>query len=332
MIKSNLHRMLLRIVLCIGFNPCGFLCFGMISAETQNPINSRENFFPASAVNARYIPFQMAGKLIIIQARVDTIIGNFIIDTGCERLVLNQNYFNPKNGRRVLAAGNTGMVESAIVKKVDTLFIEQLKIPNVVAHIVDINHIEQSKKIKIIGILGYNVFEEFELFMDFQNKYIVLNRLDKKGQVMNRIMPVELPYDSIKFDLINHLIVIDGSVNKIPIRFTLDSGAEVNLIDRRVNRKILDSFSIIKRYALVGMGKEKVEVVAGTLNGVKCGNQLCAGMKTLLISIDEINKAIGVNVQGVLGFEFISERRLMINYKKQKLYFFPPQIRTSAIN
>jgi hypothetical protein len=76
-----------------------------------------------------------------------------------------------------------------------------------------------------------------------------------------------------------------------------------------------------------------MEVAAGTLTGVKCGNQLCSGMKTLLISIDEINKAKGVNVQGALGFEFIGERRLMINYKKQKLYFFPPQIRTSqAIN
>ena len=102
----------------------------------------------------------------------------------------------------------------------------------------------------------------------------------------------------------------------------LDSGAELNLLDRKVNRKVLDKFTIIKRVNLIGVGKNEVEVLAGALNEVQCGNQYSEKMNTLLTSLDEINQSFDVNVQGVLGYEFLKKRRVMINYQKRKLYFF----------
>src|SRR5215210_6965712 len=39
------------------------------------------------------IPFSRAGNLIVVQARADTIDGNFILDTGAPHLILNLTYF-----------------------------------------------------------------------------------------------------------------------------------------------------------------------------------------------------------------------------------------------
>jgi hypothetical protein len=55
---------------------------------------------------------------------------------------------------------------------------------------------------------------------------------------------------------------------------------------------------------------------------VHCGNQYSEKMNTLLTSLDEINQSFDVNVQGVLGYEFLKKRRVLINYQKRKLYFF----------
>jgi hypothetical protein len=104
----------------------------------------------------------------------------------------------------------------------------------------------------------------------------------------------------------------------------LDSGAELNLIDRGVNRRVLDQFSIIKRVNLVGVGKKEVEVLAGVMKEVYAGNQYSEKMNTLLTSLDEINQSFGTNVQGVLGYEFLKMRRVLVNYQKRKLYFFSP--------
>lgn len=284
--------------------------------------------FPEAArpnLNTIYIPFSLVGHLIVVQANADTLSGNFILDTGSERLVLNQQYFKPNTrDRAVVAAGNTGIVGSVTEMKVDTLLLDRLFIPNLRAHVADLSHIEEKKNARIIGILGFDVFEDFELFIDFQNSRIVLSRLDKHGVRVDSIRNWEIPYDSLKFELKKHVIIVDGYVNNVKLHLMLDSGAELNLIDRKTNRKALDRFTIIKRVNLIGMGKRQVEVIAGTLEDMKVGNEHCASMNTLLTSLDDINESFGVSLNGVLGYEFLSTRRVMINYKKRKLYFFDP--------
>ena len=115
-----------------------------------------------------------------------------------------------------------------------------------------------------------------------------------------------------------------AEVNGVKVKFILDSGAELNLIDRHINRKVLDKFTIIKRVNLIGVGQREVEVLAGVLHDVKCGNQYQEKMNTLLTSLDAINDGFEVQADGVMGYEFLKSRRTLINYKLKKIYFFNP--------
>ncbi len=284
--------------------------------------------FPEAAVadvNTIYIPFTLAGQLIMVQARVDTVEGYFMLDTGSEKLVLNQEYFETDDaGRRVVAVGNTGMVSDVTERRVDSLHISQLVLHDLDAHLVDLHHIELKKNIVLIGILGQEVYKDFEVFIDFQNRVIVLSRVDLKGARLDTVSRWETPYDSMEFELKHHLIIVETRINENRVRMILDSGAELNLIDRGVNRRVLDKFSIIKRVNLLGVGKKEVEVLAGVMHDVYCGRQYSENMNTLLTSLDEINQSFGTSVQGVLGYEFLKKRRVLINYEKRKLYFFSP--------
>ena len=309
---------------------CLLISFGVIAGPDpdDNPSLSLlcNLSFPQSAgpdVNTIYIPFSLVGQLIMVEARVDTVTGYFMLDTGSEKLVLNKEYFSAgSNGRAVAAVGNTGMVSAVMEKPVDSLQIDQLVVRDLDAHLVDLHHIELKKNIRMMGILGYEVYKNFEVFIDFQNRVIVLTRVNRKGMRIDTLAPFEVPYDSLPFELLHHLIVVQAKVNAVKLDMILDSGAELNLLDRKVNRRVLDKFTIIKRVNLIGVGKNEVEVLAGALNEVQCGNQYSEKMNTLLTSLDEINQSFDVNVQGVLGYEFLKKRRVMINYQKRKLYFF----------
>jgi hypothetical protein len=284
--------------------------------------------FPQAAiadVNTIYIPFTLVGQLIMVQAKVDTVTGYFMLDTGSEKLVLNREYFAADpNGRAVASVGNTGAVGAVVERKVDSIQLDQLVVRDIEAHLVDLHHIELKKNVRMIGILGYEVYKDFEVFIDFQNKVIVLTRVNRKGIRIDTLAPFEVPYDSLDFDLRQHLIVVEAKVNSVKLDLILDTGAELNLIDRRVNRRVLDNFTVIKRVNLLGVGKNEVEVLAGVLSDVHCGNQHSVKMNTLLTSLDDINTAFDVSVEGVLGYEFLKKRRILINYQKRKLYFFSP--------
>ena len=317
----------LQKVLCLlmVFAACYSRALGLPVQKTEAAFVC-ELSFPQSNphINTIYIPFHLVGRLMIVQARVDTVSGNFIVDTGSERLLLNRDYMagNPAD-RMITAVGNTGLLH-AREHQVDSLHLDQLRISNLLAHVVDLDHIETKKNTKIIGILGYNVFKDFELFIDFPNSRIVLSRVNKHGNRLDPVPSWEVPYDSLTFELKKHFIVVRTIVNKMDLEMILDSGAELNLIDRRVNKRVIEKFTVIKRVNLIGMGKRQVEVIAGVLHDVHCGNQSSSRMNTLLTSLDEINNAFHISVDGVLGYEFLNQRRTMINYQKRKLYFFGP--------
>ena len=303
-----------------------FVSFGKASPSVTREKNevTCDISFPQAAVNLNtiYIPFTLTGHLMVVEAMADGRKGNFIVDTGSERLLLNKKYLPELlPGNPVTAIGNTGLL-SGTEEHVDSLFIDQLYITDLIAHVVDLNHIEIKKNTKVLGILGYNVFRQFELFIDFPNSRIVLSRVDKNGKRLDPALPWETPYDSMSFVLKKHLIVLNTMVNGVRLEMILDSGAELNLIDHKVNRKVLDYFTVIKRVNLIGAGKKQVEVLAGVLNEVKCGNQSTKSMNTLLTSLLEFNTSFGINVHGVLGYEFLSKRRTLINYQKRKIYFF----------
>jgi hypothetical protein len=304
-------------------------CFGM-STSYNEPVPTKYCHvrFPDAAVsniNTIYIPFTLLGRLIVVNASVEGKEGNFIVDTGSERLLLNKDHYTVHpSANAVTGLGNTGLL-SAKEKIVDSLHIERLTMMNQVAHVVDLNHIEIKKNTRILGILGYHVFKSFELFIDFQNSRVVLSRVDKKGVRLDSLAYYEIPYDSLAFELQKHFIVVKSVINGVSVEMIVDSGAELNLIDRRIGKRILEKFTIIKRVNLIGMGKKQVEVIAGRLEDVRCGNQYCTSMNTLLTSLDEINDTFGMSVKGVLGYEFLQKRRTLINYQKKKLYFFAPE-------
>lgn len=286
--------------------------------------------FPEAVVtnpNTIYIPFNLAGRLITVQARVDTLQGNFVLDTGAERLLLNRRYFGRPGhaSASIRAMGNTGQVLNVDQHWIDTLHWDNLFFRNVQANIVDLSHIERKKHISLIGIIGYNVFKDFEIFLDFQLMQLVLTRLDKKGFRIDSTAIWETPIDSVDFKLAKHFVVFKGRVGEANLRFGLDSGAELNLIDRRVKRKVFDQFEIVKRVRMLGAGQNTIEVVAGSLKDVYIGQQHSDSMRTLITSLSDMNLNFGIRLDGVLGYEFLSTRRTLINYKRKKLYFFAYQ-------
>ena len=113
-------------------------------------------------------------------------------------------------------------------------------------------------------------------------------------------------------------------VNGVKLKFGLDTGAELNLLDVKAKRKVLENFEPGKRVLLSGASQKKVEMIAGVLHGVELGITQGLGMRTLLTGMWEVNQAMGTDLDGMLGYEFLFNKRLSINYKRKMIYFFEP--------
>ncbi len=278
--------------------------------------------------NTFRVPFKNAGRLIIVQAMIDGQSGNFIFDTGAPDLILNSNHFK---GSALLTSnkrgGVTGGIDEVYNGQIDTFRLESYLIVDKLVEVFNMTHIEEKKKTKILGLLGAKVYEDFEIMIDYAKKQLTFSRTNKNGLKIDGNIYQERPEDSLKIQVRNHILIVRAKVGKKKLMLGLDSGAEFNLLHHKVNRKVLDHFEIRKRANLSGTGNRKVEVLAGLLKDLECGQLKCKPMRTLLMSMNQINKTSSVQLDGVLGFEFLFPLRVAINYKRKQVYLYQRNFR-----
>ncbi|MFK7781846.1 hypothetical protein [Psychroserpens sp.] len=285
-------------------------------------------YFPKAEVlnnSTTRIPFKLVDHLIVIEAKLLDQTGNFIIDTGSESLILNKNHFKGKMTSSQPNKQNSGVIDfidNPLEKQLHEFIIKDLVIKNKFSDVIDLSSIEISKKMHLLGIIGYDLLKDYEIFIDMHLNQITLSQVNSKGEKFDKSVYLEKIIDSVDIKKKKHTIVLEASVNNQNLKFGLDSAAEYNQLNKKVNKEALKQFFPKRKLQLVGVSGKKIEVLAGKLYRVKLTDAIYFGpMQTILTNLNKMNIAFGTQLDGVLGYEFLRQQRTIINYKKEKLYF-----------
>ncbi|MFN3529679.1 MAG: retroviral-like aspartic protease family protein [Bacteroidia bacterium] len=270
--------------------------------------------------DAYTIPFTMAGRLILIEARIDTLHGNFILDTGAPHLVLNKSWFR-KYGRTayVTAGGITGGISEVMTAVIDDLLMQGIQYKYIEADVIELSHIESSRGVAILGLLGLNLFSNFELMIDYDQQLIRLYKLDRKG---NRLQPtpehLQLAYE-LPLQIANNTLLIDGKLNGVNMRYCIDTGAELNVLHNRLPKKAMEDVKITSRTMLSGTSASKIEVLRGTASGMQFGKYHCMPQPVLITHLGHMSRAFDLRIDGMLGYDFLSISPVSINFNRKTL-------------
>ena len=273
------------------------------------------------------IPFIRAGNLIIIKASVDSLAGNFILDTGAPHLVLNLPYFRdyPSTIVQDMEQADVSGTGPPVVRTVAKDFsLGGLQYYNVASDLVDLGHIENSKGIKILGLLGMELFKQCEMIIDYEKNLLYLHRISRKesSSYQHAMLKETSLYNTFPIDLINNKIVARAEIAGKKLKFAIDYAAESNIIDSRLPNKIFENVSISRRVVLNGSRNKKVEALYGKLTGMKMGNEEIGELPFLITNLANTCLSLEGCVDGVLGFDFLSLHRIGFNFVNRKMYIW----------
>ena len=284
---------------------------------------------PEGDFNTLTIPIKRANNLILIEAVIDSVRGNFILDFGAPYLVLNNTYFrNTHKDYSQVTAGVTGTNAFVMRTNVGRLKLGALHFENIDADVTNLGRIEDKRGVKILGLLGVNLFLHFDVEIDLQNNVLYLHRLDGNGNPVEGATPViKNPQLQMPVLIYHNTILMDGEIAGRKLRFCLDSGAELNVINNKVPGKVIEALKIDKRLQLHGTGGGRMEVLSGTLTELRLNGQPFKNMRTIIANLDQLGKAYGYQIDGMLGYEFLSRGIVNINFVQKTLkmsYFDKP--------
>jgi hypothetical protein len=273
------------------------------------------------------IPFSRAGNLILIKAKADSIEGNFILDTGAPHLVLNITYFRDYPSTIITddeQGSITGSTQGVIRTTVNKLSFGPVKYAKAEADLVNLGNIENSKGIKILGLLGIQLFRQFEMIIDYEKSVIHLHLINKKeaNTYRSELLSDTSTYNILPITIIENKIIANTELAGKKLRLLIDCGAETNVIDSRLPNKILENVVISRRIILNGSGNQKVEALYGDIKNLTIGNENIATLPVIVANLEKTCLSYISCIDGILGFDFLSLHKIGFNFVKRKMYIW----------
>ncbi len=275
------------------------------------------------------VPFSRAGNLILIKAKADQVEGSFILDTGAPGLILNTTYFRDypvlegsTNGEQ--SGGITGSITDYGRTLIRKLSFGAVHYHKVEADRISLAHIENNKGIKIFGLLGVQLFKQFEMIIDYDNSEIHLHRISKKEAKTYRhnMLNDTSAYSVFDINLMDNKILTYAKVGGKRLTFLIDTGAESNVIDSRLSENVLDSVAITRRITLNGAGNAKVDALYGDMRNFTIGERSVSTMPVLVTNMAKMCFSYNRCLDGMLGFDFLSMHKIGFNFVKRKMYIW----------
>jgi len=261
------------------------------------------------------IPMKRAGRLFLIEAKVDDEVGNLIFDTGASGLVLNSTYFrNHLKTGGASSNGITGSVGTVEQISVGRIEFAELTYKNLRADVANLGHIENRRGVKIIGLIGFGMIRNLEIVIDPINNELKLFRIDKSGKRLTNNSSAFKPDYSQKIEGNTNILFLKGIVGGKILNFCFDTGAETNAISSDSNKKIMSTLTITRRAALKGAGPAGSEVLFGRMNDFTIGNRQIQNMETIITNLDVLSEAYGTHIDGMLGYSFLEHGVVCVNF------------------
>lgn len=266
------------------------------------------------------IPLKRVGRLLLLEGTIDDAIGNFILDTGSSRLVLNKTYFRNyrviENEEGGGVTGSTGVIAHTTVKR---LLVGSLTYTNLTADVTPLGHLENRRGVKILGLFGMSLMKNLEIVIDSRNNELQLYKLDKSG---NR---VGTPASDTKYDVVQkieqyrNIMFMKATIGGKTLAFCLDTGAESNVLSIDAPKQALGTVTITRRSNLQGVGTDEGEVLFGMMNDFSLGTRKLSAMETILCSLTDLANKYGYPIDGMLGYDFFTQGKISINLVKNQI-------------
>lgn len=297
-----------------GHNPIGHIVFP--GAQMRDPDGEGD-------FKTLVIPIKRAQNLIIIQAKIDSTEGNFILDTGAPYLVLNQTYFRDaiRYGDAEDSGGINGDATSfhTVVKSFN---IAELSYDRLQADVTDLSAIENSRGIKVLGLLGTKLFSKFAITVDLFQNVMYIHKLEKDGSIPASEQAYHDPFLKMQFNYSNNTVYLKAELGDNTFWFAFDTGAETNLLDYRLAKRIMPSVQVISRSKLTGIGGSTYELIYARFDKLFVGGRTFENNKFLIASMDKMGKSYGHSVDGMLGFDFFARGVFTLNFVKKEFEMF----------
>lgn len=237
------------------------------------------------------LDFELHGGLMLIQASVDGVIGNYLFDSGAPSVVLNQKVHN----------ATTSFISIDGELEAREFMVQELRIGNfsridVEAWSMDLSYVEDRLGLEIHGLIGADILASYDVMIDYKNSKLSLinsKNLNTSKLVFSKVVAIPLVSYS------NNLPVVEVNLNGDLLRMSFDTGAGVSVLS-----------------------EDLVHLEQANIDNIQLGLLRIQSLPILGKDMSNFTDMDGHNLDGILSVNALNADRVLISSRKKKIYLF----------
>jgi hypothetical protein len=184
------------------------------------------------------------------------------------------------------------------------------------SYVLDISQLELSCGRDLMGLIGYDVLQQYEILFDFSQQTIHLYPAKEAAKFHKRKATKAIPFVQH-----GHLPVVAVKIGGKKAFLGLDSGAAVNLLGQEYLPQLDNShLSDVCEEWLTGLDNKKQLAIAADVRQTSIAGNDFSTMRYLFTDMAPVAEHLGARLDGLLGYPFFKSQKISINYKKRKIY------------
>lgn len=273
-----------------------------------------------------HVPFRRIANIIIVKAKVNGNLENFIFDTGAKTLVVNSRYveaYDKGTGKKYNVAGVGNNVYDVSDVTINRFEFANIFKQNINAILMNLSAVEKIVKEPVYGLIGYDIFEGYDIVIDYQQSMLTFLPSSEFMDYWNRNV-INKQFFYLDFTMSDYLPVIKALAGDKKIKLGIDTGASRTLIDEKIIDKIRYEIENLRPISLVGVDNQKMKINTGVIRRIKIGDKEYKNIEILIKDLSHINDFIDNQVDGLIGYDILKYYKTIISYSNKKFIFINP--------
>jgi predicted aspartyl protease len=245
---------------------------------------------------------------------------DFILDTGAGTSLLSSELAKQLEVKVIGSkeGQSAGGKVSVSLAKVDALVVGETKLEDVDVGVVDLSHIGKTVGAKIDGGLGCNFLKHFRVTINYRDCELRLED-PKRVESFTRDAKTETPIRLAS--PAKPLILVDVHANgRGPFQFATDTGTSTSAITPELAKQLGIQTSPVGAGTT---GGAPVDFHAGSLQSFQLGGAKIDNMAVVVADFfSMLNAAIGAKLDGIVGYNFLRNYKVVIDYPGETLTLF----------
>lgn len=260
-------------------------------------------------------PFELDGGLIYVKAVLNGEEQDFILDSGAPGLILNSQYLaSESTGQEVGGVSGSTELQNIAIQNFDW---NGIAISETTVIGLALSHLERNGR-RIAGLIGFSLISQYEMLIDYETQQLSIFDPDE-SEYHTTIKPIE----TLNFALNAHIPVFLTEIEGHSFKFGLDTGAEVNLMDPDSFEKLpANSYETGETTQLSGADNRVTNVTRFSIHETVIESSNFENMEFISSDISHLKEGYQLDIDGLVGFPFLSSRKMSVNFNQGKLYIW----------